>query len=235
MAIIGVLSDAHGNALSFTKTIRLLKREGAERFVFLGDAIGYIPSAAALIEINTLGTQIECVRGNHEHLLLEGVIDEEADKQYQLSTLHKVLNPELKEMIRQWPTELRSQEEGRAALYVHGHPLDPVSGYLYEDSEIDNRSLRDKFIFMGHTHIPFVRRQDGITFVNVGSCGLPRDDGRFGSAALFDPTTGDVQIIRFDIQDDLQRTFQSNPSTHPAVMKLVERRTKGIYGRIVSR
>ena len=27
-------------------------------------------------------------------------------------------------------------------------------------------------------------------FINVGSCGMPRDDGRYGSVALFNPNNG---------------------------------------------
>ena len=38
--------------------------------------------------------------------------------------------------------------------------------------------------------------------VNVGSTGLPRDDGRFGSCALVDTESGDVEILRVPLPLD---------------------------------
>ena len=40
---IGILSDAHGNPHGLNRCLTALKREGAERLYFLGDAVGYLP------------------------------------------------------------------------------------------------------------------------------------------------------------------------------------------------
>ena len=33
-------------------------------------------------------------------------------------------------------------------------------------------------VFFGHTHVPFLRKDDGVTFANPGSTDKPRQTGR---------------------------------------------------------
>ena len=46
--VIGILSDAHGNLRGFERGISLLREFGATQFIFLGDAVGYIPGSAVV-------------------------------------------------------------------------------------------------------------------------------------------------------------------------------------------
>jgi len=86
---------------------------------------------------------------------------------------------------------------------------------------------------MGHSHYLFVRSANGTTFVNVGSCGLPRDDGRFGGACLYDTVTGNVQVLRFDIIEKKEAVLAENPPDHPAVHDVLARRNESIFGEFV--
>ena len=74
-AVIGILSDAHGNRPAFDRAIEVLTREGARGFVFLGDAVGYIPTRAVVTSIRALGGAITCVRGNHDETMLSRASD----------------------------------------------------------------------------------------------------------------------------------------------------------------
>ena len=38
------------------------------------------------------------------------------------------------------------------------------------------RGVEAQFIFIGHSHLPFVRKVEGVTLVNPGSVGQPRDE-----------------------------------------------------------
>jgi hypothetical protein len=52
--LIGLVSDAHGNSQAFDRAVELLLAHGAKR-LFLGDAIGWVPSSAVLDSLAHLG------------------------------------------------------------------------------------------------------------------------------------------------------------------------------------
>src|ERR1700690_2697307 len=87
--MIGVLSDAHGNDPAFQHALGHLTRLGAELFVFLGDAVGYIPSTAVVTSLRELGGRVTCIPGNHEEILLGSGIPPHLELVYQLSQTRK--------------------------------------------------------------------------------------------------------------------------------------------------
>jgi predicted phosphodiesterase len=111
-------------------------------------------------------------------------------------------------------------------LFVHGSPSEPTYGYVYPDSDLSVFTTAADIVFMGHSHYPFIRKFEKTTYINVGSCGLPRDDGRYGAAALFNPNTGEIKIVRFDIRDLTVQSFAESPVVHAAVKDLFDRRQK---------
>ncbi|QNI75216.1 putative phosphoesterase domain protein [Synechococcus sp. MVIR-18-1] len=86
---------------------------------------------------------------------------------------------------------------------------------------------------MGHTHHPFIRSNNGTTFVNVGSCGLPRDDGRYGAACLYNPISQDLKIIRFPIYEQTKTLLTAYPTVNKSVYNLLERRSHSIFGDLL--
>ena len=82
---------------------------------------------------------------------------------------------------------------------------------------------------MGHTHRPFLKNSNGTTFVNVGSCGLPRDDGRYGSFATFDPSTRNVKLYRYAIDKFMSKLISNNlGEINPSVLKVFKRRSNNV-------
>ena len=49
--VIGLLSDAHGNPLGLRSCLAALRAAGAGQVYFLGDAVGYLPGEAEVIDI----------------------------------------------------------------------------------------------------------------------------------------------------------------------------------------
>jgi putative phosphoesterase len=228
--LIGLLADAHGNAAAFERAVGLLAAQGAQRLYFLGDAVGYIPGTGVLEAIERLGERVSCIRGNHEEMLLRGGIDAGRDAVYQLAAVRARMSPRMLEAIAGWPALRRETIEGHSVLFVHGSPADPTFGYVYPDTELAAFDVHDDVVFMANTHRPFVRAHAGRLFVNVGSCGLPRDDGRYGCAALFDPARGQVRLLRFDIQADSAPLLAAHPGVHPSVHELFQRRAAVLEG-----
>jgi putative phosphoesterase len=228
--MIGLISDAHGNGSAFDSAVSLLKKHGAQKLYFLGDAVGYIPSDSVLASISKLGAQIKCIRGNHEQMLLTGNILPNRDEVYQLGRFRDTLNDVYLNMISEWPSILEETVDGEHILFVHGSPYDPVSGYVYPDSDLSVFDVSYDWIFMAHTHRPFVREFEGRNFVNIGSCGMPRDDGRFGSVALFDPKKKIVRILRFNITLHTESIRKYYQIIHPSVRELFLRNAAEIIG-----
>lgn len=214
--MIGVLSDAHGNAEAFDVGVALLAAEGATQIRYLGDAVGYLPGGAVVDRLLTEG--IAAVRGNHEQMLLDRDT-RGRDRHYRLAATRLALRPEALRAIETWPVSDSSAYPAGPAIRVHGSPLDPLWGHVYPDTDLTPLTgLGWAYVFMGHTHRPFVRTAGGTTFINVGSCGLPRDRGDLGCACLFDETSGEIALVRFDITAPTRRALRRVGPVSPLVL-----------------
>jgi len=231
--MIGILSDAHGNVEGFRQAIETLERCGATKFYYLGDAVGYIPSIEVVQELIELGDKIICIKGNHEQMVLAGSLQPLADSIYQLGRITDQLTDRLASYLHSWSDHQVLVCNGAEILFVHGGPDNYTDQYIYPDTDLCKYSLKYQFVFMGHTHYPFIKSVNETLFVNVGSCGLPRDDGRYGAAALFNPIEHTVRLIRFRIDQAMSVTFERHNYVHSTVKALSQRRTDKLVGEIV--
>jgi len=231
--MIGVLSDAHGNAQLFQRMLAALSRLGADRFIFLGDAVGYIPSVDVLKALMELGGRVQCILGNHEQMLLNGRYPERLEPVYRILATRSLLTSDQAAFIANWPTHINQTYPCGRTLFVHGSPADFQNGYVYPDADLTAFDGDYDFVFMGHTHRAFMREESGRRFVNVGSCGLPRDDGRYASAVLFDPDSGSTRLIRLDVSFFDPVAVFAPLDVHHSVADLFKRRQTDISGEII--
>jgi predicted phosphodiesterase len=230
--MIGVLSDAHGNVSVFKRMLDTLSALGAESFVFLGDAVGYIPSVGVLESLIELRGQVQCILGNHEEMLLGGDYQPRLESIYRIQATKSLLSAEQASFVATWPRYLERDFPCGRALFVHGSPKDHQNGYVYPDTELADFDVPYEFIFMGHTHRAFVREHNNRRFINVGSCGLPRDDGRYASAVLFDPANGNTRLIRLDLSFFDAANYLVDKDVHASVAELFLRRQINVVGEI---
>jgi len=216
---LGFISDAHGNAEALAKGIKILRHNGAEIIFHLGDSIGYIPCVETLRVLDQ--EHIVCQQGNHEARLFSATIDGSWDRVSRLSQVRTLLDSIAIQTISQWPTERIIKVGNLLLQLVHGSPRDTLNEYIYPNTNLGvvHRYAKADLVVMGHTHKPFIRRDSGRTFVNVGSCGLPRDDARFGAAALYDSAQQAWRIIRFDIEAETSEAL-ARFGAAPEVWKL---------------
>jgi len=234
--IIGLLSDAHGNLEAFEKARRVLARLGAAELYFLGDAVGYLPGAEVATRIVDLA--MPAVRGNHEAMLLDPACGRSPrDAVYRLAETAAATPGRVLRALKAWPERRDLQLGCGRALLVHGSPADHLWGYVYPNTELAglaaDPSLAAEFVFMGNTHRPFVKAVGGVTFVNVGSCGLPRDVGHLGAACLLDDQTGQVRIVRFDIRAETAAALRRCGPVHARVLETFGRQQTGVVGELV--
>jgi predicted phosphodiesterase len=233
MTIFGILSDAHGHLAGFNKALFHLKRLGAEKFVYLGDSIGYIPDVSVARSLRSEHPDIICVRGNHEEMLLANNTDIYQSEIYQLETIRSLLTEVDLAYLRSWPSEYEVILNGHRIQYIHGSPDDHVNGYVYPETDLSRYPLDHDIVFMANSHRPFIRKEQSVRYVNVGSCGMPRDDGRYGSAALLDSESSDIRIVRFDITNSTTALLANFPVVHASVREIYLRRSIDIVGDIL--
>lgn len=231
--MIGVLSDAHGNRFAFDKAIDLLYRYGATRIFYLGDSIGYIPTHDVVSSIMLLGEKILCVRGNHEEMLIRDEYDSSYEPIYQIAKVRQKIDQRSLDFIQGWPLRIDLDIGIGKVTFVHGSITDPINGYVYPDTNLSIFAVNSTIVFMGHTHRPFIKVQKDTTFVNVGSCGLPRDHGGLGAASLVNEESGEVKILRFNISEETAKTLHNEITIHPSVKSILSRRSNNFWGEVI--
>lgn len=136
--------------------------------------------------------------GNHEAMLLgELPCDEKKEQIYGLKEDLKGISHDNLAYIKTLSPQMHQIYNGKNILFVHGNPDNPLNGYLYEnDEKYDWKQFEYDFVFMGHTHYPYIKQVGSTTYINVGSCGLPRDQGNAPSFVIYDTKSCMVTIHR---------------------------------------
>jgi putative phosphoesterase len=120
---------------------------------------------------------------------------------------------EHKAWLRELPRELRLDVEGNRILLCHGSPRDTTEylfenrsdGYLKQFVAGGKADAEADVIVFGHTHVPFLRRVEGVHFVNTGSVGRPKDGNpRAGYCILtIDGPNVSAEQVRVDYDVEL--------------------------------
>jgi len=218
-----ILSDIHGNLEALTAVLASLATERIDRYLCLGDVVGYGADPVACLE-RLHGVDAVMVAGNHEWGCLgkldEGWFNDAA--RIALGWTRARLGVGERERLRQLPL---TTTDGPCTL-VHGTLRQPEQfDYLMDSAEALEtlKSCRTQFCLVGHTHVPCmieydrdthalvrmvtgrdaladVRYQDAPERVrylaNPGSVGQPRDGDRQASVALLDTATRTFSVRR---------------------------------------
>ncbi|WP_005034990.1 metallophosphoesterase family protein [Holophaga foetida] len=193
-----ILSDIHSNLQALNVVLRYARRRAIQRFVLLGDVVGYGAQPNQVME-KVLGMKPRfIVRGNHDRACsVRG-----ADQHFSLpakGAAHWTRDRLSRENLR----ILRNLPAGPLAVgedYVisHGSPLDEDSYLLHPQDALEAfDGFEGPLCFFGHTHLPccfeldevaqvltpyllepgewFQLKKDCRYLVNPGSVGQPRD------------------------------------------------------------
>lgn len=231
---IAFLSDVHGNPTALRACLAHVDRLGAERRVFLGDAVGYLPGELECLAL--LGASgFLCQQGNHEAMLLHPTERSRRNEPaYRLEDAADRLPEGVRAEIAGWPESRVLDAEGRRILCVHGTPEDPLEGYAYPDTDVSGwSSLPYDAVFTGNTHRPFATREGPVLIANAGSVGLPRDVGRLACFAVYDTGAGSCAHYRVPI-DVPTVLAQAGPDLHPATRELFSREAASFVGEVLA-
>ena len=218
---IGVLSDAHGNALALKKCLEYLK-EKVDKIFFLGDSCGYFPDVNGVIEL-LLQYNVHSVSGNHDFMILgKEKIDQKKDLVYQLSKSQKKLNKKTENYLNSLATSYTLEYNSLKILMVHASPTNNLHEYVYEYSDLKKwKNIDYDIVLMGHTHRSFIKRSNNKHYINVGSCGLPRDNGNLYSMAVLDLEDKNYCIDKLNIP--YKTVLNYYPNVHESVKSCLKR------------
>lgn len=232
---IGLLSDAHGNWSGLAACLDKLRGFKVDRIYFLGDAVGYLPGEREVLELLRL-RDVVCQKGNHEAMLL-GEISFSADKDriYGIERARARLSETDRQYISGWPNHRVLELMSKKILFVHGSPANYLEGYIYPDNDLKVfENLPFAAVFMGHTHRPFISRREQTLIVNVGSCGIPRDNGDLLSFAVYDSDRDECEIFRLRFDSGQLRQVYGSEQVAEEVYRVFHRRSgTSPFGRVI--
>jgi len=119
-----------------------------------------------------------------------------------------------RDWLRRLPLKQRVSISGRDYYIVHGSPLSPLYGYLKPDlsraellagmreNPFSKSIIKADYLVVGHTHIAFKLNVEGVTILNPGSVGQPRDGAPSVSYLVIDPeeNTYTHKRVKYDVE-----------------------------------
>lgn len=220
-----VFSDIHANAEALEQVADEVRSLRPDLVVSLGDVVGYGASPRECVEIVDSLSDIR-VRGNHDHVAA-GL--EEADRfgitaRVSIEWTRRELGPSHREKLAGYEPVASHGE----CLFAHSSPLSPFEWeYVYTIAQARRilGETSERFVFVGHTHVPGVISYGDISgcrverssiiqaekgrryLINTGSIGQPRDGVCAASFALVEPERGRINLRRvpYDVTSAQER------------------------------
>ena len=217
---ICIISDLHANFAA----LATLPRDYDELWV-LGDLVNYGPEPAAIIDFVRAHASA-VIRGNHDHAVGYDAdcgcsprfrTMAEATRDYTAT----VISAADRQYLRDLPTSLRREADGKCFYLCHATPSDQLYEYRKPDSPLWDKAERASagadIVLCGHTHLQFSRDAADRLIVNPGSLGQSKagdsraryaiwDDGRFELCALEYPVERTVNgILALPVADEIKR------------------------------
>ena len=176
--LIALMSDIHGNREAFEACLDHARRMRVERFVFLGDYVGY--GADPVYVVDTVARMVEdgavALIGNHDEAVFEPGGGMNPIARAAIEWTRGQLDDAHRAFLRERPYTV---EEGER-LFAHANGYAPQGwGYITESlaAERSMRSTRCRVTFCGHVHVPalfFMAAGRGAAhFTPVAGAGIP--------------------------------------------------------------
>jgi putative phosphoesterase len=196
-----VVADVHANpaALAALPT-------DCDAVLALGDLVEYGPDPKAVLDWCRANVTAG-VRGNHDHGCAQNV-DVQGVSGFRYLTAatrpftRKKLTPCDRRYLADLPTTLHTTVGGLRFLLVHASPRDPLDEYMPPDPAVWASRLKGvsaDFVCVGHTHQQYSFQVNGITVLNPGSLGLPRDGDPRARFAVIEDGTVTLHQAAYDI------------------------------------
>ena len=226
-----ILTDIHAN-IDALESIQ----ESYDRLLVLGDLVDY--GAAPEESVRWISEKKPAaVSGNHDYAMATGADCRSSPASYALSVATRAhfrprLSQDALKYLQQLPMRLTVEAEGTRFHLTHATPRDSLYEYLDGNADesvwrmaVENLVEKDEWLFVGHSHRPFLRRVGRLTVVNPGSLGMPVDGDPRACYAVFQD--GEVRLVRvsYNVERAVERIQTSGlPEDIAQKMSFVLRR-----------
>jgi diadenosine tetraphosphatase ApaH/serine/threonine PP2A family protein phosphatase len=216
--LTALLSDVHSNLAALEACLQHARAHRAERFVFLGDLVGYGPDPAAVVDLIAGLDGAVVLKGNHDEAIeIEPKSRDINDVAYDVIAWSRgVLSAAHRRFLAALPLIVREDD----VCYVHSSASRPGRWEYVVDGATAHRSMQaagTSYVFSGHVHdqvlyyqtpagktasfgpgpgrrVPVPKRRGWLGI--VGSVGQPRDGNPAAAYALFDPPAETITFFR---------------------------------------
>jgi diadenosine tetraphosphatase ApaH/serine/threonine PP2A family protein phosphatase len=230
---LALFADIHANRQAFAACLEAARADGAERFICLGDYVGYGADPEWTVEtvMGLVAQGALAVRGNHDTAIGSSAESMNAEAQAAIEWTRGRLSAAERRFLSELP--LTRQEDDR--LYVHSDASQPAKWRYVRSTGDAGRSLiaTDAHVtFCGHIHRPAlysmsvtgkmtsfipisgapVQLLAGRRWLAVlGSVGQPRDGEPAACFAMFDTVSREITYCRapYDIDTSAARIRQN--------------------------
>jgi diadenosine tetraphosphatase ApaH/serine/threonine PP2A family protein phosphatase len=228
--LIALLTDIHGNREAFDACRAEARRLGAEKFVYLGDLVGYGADPAYIVDrvAEDFARGAISLMGNHDLAAVEGPSGGMHDMaRAAIEWTSNQLGAPQKAFLAAMPyTASTVNAAGAETLYVHGEASAPRRFIYVTGPEVAERSLNATsahVTFCGHVHrpqlyhiapgkppqafqptpnlpTPLARSRRWLSV--LGAVGQPRDGNPLAAFALYDDARATLTSVRlaYDIE-----------------------------------
>jgi len=222
--LIAFFADIHANRQAFEACLAQARQRGAERYVLLGDYVGYGADPIWTTEtvMALVADGAKAVRGNHDQAIDTPSGSMNVEAQVALEWTRGVLGAAERQFLSALPMTQRDGDR----LYVHAEASDPEK-WIYVQSTVEaSRSLMAtdaQMSFCGHIHQPALyslssaAKMTAFTPVTdvpipllpgrrwlavLGAVGQPRDGNPAAAYALLDTDKRELTYCRaaYDVE-----------------------------------
>lgn len=206
--LTALISDLHSNVPAVWTAVSDALERGVERFVCLGDVVGYgaEPRAVLALVMELVGAEGVarvpaglprageelapgfCLRGNHEDGLLG--VPEDFNPKARIAiewTRDELAKGTDRTRLFDFLGDLEPARAEERVQYAHGSPRDPLREYVVPRDSQDADKLAALFApmrrgvcFIGHSHVPAVYYEDGRIYLPK----VPAGESHVGPFAL---------------------------------------------------
>lgn len=223
--LIALLADIHANREALTACLADAERAGADRYVFLGDLVGYgadpvwvVERVAAMFDAGSVG-----VLGNHDAAAVEPSESMAKLAQTAMDWTRRQLGEAHLAFLAALPVTLEESDR----LYVHASAAAPDS-WIYVRSAREAfqnfRATAQRITFCGHTHLPTLFNESATSLPHqheptedkpipllaqrrwlavIGAVGQPRDGNPDACYGLFDDVRNTLTYVRVAYDIDI--------------------------------
>jgi predicted phosphodiesterase len=195
-ARVAALYDVHGNLPALEAVLDDVRREDVEAIVIGGDAVAG-PFPAETFDVLVSLADVLFVRGNADRLVVERV------EGFGSAWCADQLGAERLAAVEAWPFSQRLEIDGIGeVVFCHAtlRTDEEIVTRITPEDEVVAAFPGGGTIVVGHVHVQFDRRCDGLRLVNAGSVGMPYEGRRGAFWALLG--AGQVQLRRTEYDVD---------------------------------